>query len=138
MSTHIRTGTGPDNDEQLMATPADASGRRWAMLTLLSLAELLGMSLWFVASAVAPHLEARWALNDVQAGWLTTTVQLGFVAGTAFAAILNLADILPARRYMALSALAGALANASLLVAPGFGLALVGRFLVGFFLAGVY
>jgi len=108
------------------------------MLAFLSLAELLGMSLWFVASAVAPHLEARWALNDVQAGWLTMTVQLGFVAGTAFAAILNLADILPARRYMALSALAGALANASLMVAPGFGAALVGRFLVGFFLAGVY
>jgi MFS family permease len=108
------------------------------MLSLLSLAELLGMSLWFTASAVAPQLEARWALDAVQAGWLTTTVQLGFVAGTAFAAVLNLADILPARRYMALSALAGALANASLLVAPGFAAALVGRFFVGFFLAGVY
>jgi MFS family permease len=119
-------------------TRTDSGGRRWAMLALLSLAELLGMSLWFTASAVAPQLEARWALDAVQAGWLTTTVQLGFVAGTAFAAILNLADILPARRYMALSALAGALANASLLVAPGFGVALVGRFLVGFFLAGVY
>ena len=38
-------------------------------------------------------------------------LRLGRRLGTAFAAILNLADILPARRYMALSALAGALAE---------------------------
>jgi hypothetical protein len=30
------------------------------MLALLATAELLGMSLWFAASAVAPHLSARW------------------------------------------------------------------------------
>ncbi len=139
MSTHAAAGTGSaDLEHRTADVPPDSGAWRWGMLALLSLAELLGMSLWFTASAVAPQLEARWALDAVQAGWLTTTVQLGFVAGTAFAAILNLADILPARRYMALSALAGALANASLLVAPGFGIALVGRFLVGFFLAGVY
>lgn len=124
--------------EASLSADAAAGRRRWGMLVLLSLAELLGMSLWFTANAVAPHLEALWGLDAVQAGWLTTTVQLGFVAGTAIAAILNLADILPARRYFALSAIAAALANASLLVAPGFGAALVGRFLVGFFLAGVY
>ncbi len=96
------------------------------------------MSLWFTASATAPQLQALWGLSASQAGWLTTTVQLGFVAGTATAAILNLADIIPARRYFALSAAAGAVANASLLVAPGYVVALAGRFLVGFFLAGVY
>ncbi|MEJ2186203.1 MAG: MFS transporter [Gemmatimonadota bacterium] len=140
MSTHATAGTDPAAGGPPSGDPAaaESGARRWAMLSLLSLAELLGMSLWFTASAVAPQLEARWALDAVQAGWLTTTVQLGFVAGTAFAAVLNLADILPARRYMALSALAGALANASLLVAPGFAAALVGRFFVGFFLAGVY
>lgn len=96
------------------------------------------MSLWFTASAVAPQLQAMWDLSGQQAGLLTTTVQLGFVAGTAVAAALNLADVIPARPYFAVSALLGALVNALLVVAPGYETALVLRFLTGFFLAGVY
>ena len=111
---------------------------RWTVLALLSGAELLGMSLWFTASAVSPQLAELWGLTASEAGWLTTTVQLGFVAGTAFAAALNLADLLPDRPYFAASALLGAAANASILLAPGYEGALVLRFLTGFFLAGVY
>src|SRR6266487_2221205 len=85
---------------------------RWRVLALVSLAELLGMSLWFAAAAVAPQLRAQWQLDSIQVGWLTTAVQLGFVAGTACAALLNLADLVPARAYFAVSALLGAVANA--------------------------
>jgi predicted MFS family arabinose efflux permease len=99
-------------------------GRAWCMLALLSAAELLGMSVWFAASAVAPHLRSEWGLSVAQAGWLTTTVQLGVVAGTIVAALLNLADVIPSRRFFAASAVLAGLANASLLVAGGFGLAL--------------
>ena len=67
------------------------------MLVLLGLAEALGMSLWFAGNAVAPELQERWQLTAGQVGWLTTSVQLGFVAGTAAIAVLNLADILAAR-----------------------------------------
>jgi MFS family permease len=116
--------------------PPDA--RRWRILALLASAELLGMSLWFTASAAAPELRALWGLGEQQAGWLTAVVQLGFVAGTAVAALLNLADVVPSRPYFALSALSGALANALLVAAPGYEAALVLRFLTGFFLAGVY
>jgi MFS family permease len=108
------------------------------MLALLSMAELLGMSLWFTASAVSPQLSELWSLSTAQAGWLTTTVQLGFVAGTALAALLNLADVIPSRRYFAGAALLAAGANAALLVAPGYAVALGLRFLTGLFLAGVY
>jgi MFS family permease len=111
---------------------------RWRMLALLSVAELLGMSLWLVASAVAPQLAVRWGLSASEEGWLSTSVQLGFVAGTALAAVLNLADILPARWYFAGAAIAGAAANALLVVAPGFHAALACRFVTGAFLAGVY
>lgn len=65
-------------------------------------------------------------------------MQLGFVAGTAAAAVLNLADLVPARSYFALSALAAAACNAALLAAHGFEPALISRFGTGFFLAGVY
>jgi len=65
-------------------------------------------------------------------------VQLGFVAGTALAAALNLADLIPSQRYFAGAAVLAAASNAALLATPGFETALACRFLVGFFLAGVY
>jgi MFS family permease len=111
---------------------------RWRILTLLALAEVLGMSLWFSASAVSGRFQEMWSLSPSETGWLTTTVQLGFVVGTAGAAVLNLADLLPARSYFAASAVLGAAANALLVAAPSFGAALLCRFFTGFFLAGVY
>lgn len=96
------------------------------------------MSLWFTASALAPALREQWGLSAQQAGWLTTAVQLGFVAGTAFAATLNIPDLVASRTLFACCALAAAAANAALLAAPGFGFVILTRFLVGFFLAGVY
>ena len=108
------------------------------MLAMLAGAELLGMSLWFAASAVAPQLQAKWSLTISQTGWLTSSVQLGFVIGTAAAALLNLADIVPARRLFALSAVGGAVANAALLAAPSYRVALLCRALTGLCLAGVY
>lgn len=79
---------GSDHDSQ----PAG----RWRILLLLSAAQLGGISLWFTASGAAAQLQALWSLDTQQTGWLTVVVQLGFVGGTALAAILNLADgVLP-------------------------------------------
>ena len=96
------------------------------------------MSLWFAGNAVAPQLAERWQLTGGQVGWLTTSVQLGFVAGTAVIAVLNLADVLASRTLFTISVLAGATVNAALLAADGFASAIVTRFLCGFCLAGVY
>ncbi len=121
------------------APPADDTHpRRWRTLALLAVAELLGMSLWFAASAVSPQYRALWGLTADQAGWLTTVVNLGFVLGTALSALLNVADVVPARRLFALSAVAGAAVNALVLTADGYGAALVWRLLTGVCLAGVY
>ena len=115
-----------------------ADSGKWRALALLGSAELLGMSLWFSASAVSPQLAGRWGLSAAEAGWLTTVVQLGFVAGTAVAATLNLADIVRSRTLFAVAALAGAAVNAAVLAADGYQAALALRFLTGFCLAGVY
>lgn len=104
----------------------------------MSSAMLLSLSAWMTATAVAPELQARWSLSPGQVGLLTTTVQLGFVVGTAVAAVLNLADTVPARTLFAGSAALAALANAALLIVPGYATALIARFLTGAFLAGVY
>jgi MFS family permease len=111
---------------------------RWRILSLLGVSQLLGMSLWFTASATAAQLAALWGVDSATAASLTTAVQIGFVAGTAVAAVLNLADLVPARTYVAASAVLAAAANAALLFAAGPDAALVSRFFTGFFLAGVY
>ena len=119
--------------------PIPESSRRWRTLALLAAAELLGMSLWFSASAVVPALRREWQLTDSSAAWLTLAVQLGFVAGTLVSALGNLPDVLSARRLFALSAALGAAANAAFAVfarGPEVGVPL--RFATGFCLAGVY
>ena len=108
------------------------------MLGVVTLAELLGMSLWFAASAVSGQYAAQWSLSTGEAAWLTTIVQLGFVAGTAISALLNLADLVPARLLFACCAMVGAIANSMLLTADGLSGALAWRFVTGLALAGVY
>ena len=110
----------------------------WGMVALLACAELLGMSVWFAGNAAGPQLSLRWGLDGPHLGWLTTAVQLGFVAGTACAALLNLADLWPSRVYFAAAALLAGIANLALDTAPDYGTALATRFLTGCFLAGVY
>jgi len=117
---------------------ADTYSTRWRVLALLGFAELFGMSLWFAASAVSPQLRAIWGLTTAETAWLTTIVQLGFVCGTAVAAVLNLPDLIPAGRLFSGAAFLGAAVNAAILAAPGYRSALMLRFLTGFFLAGVY
>ena len=128
------TGSGAASQQPA----ADTHPARWRILALLATAELLGMSLWFAASAVSSQYRLLWDLSASEAAWLTTVVQLGFVTGTAVSALLNLADVVPARRLFALSALAGAVANALVLTADGLGAALLWRFVTGACLAGVY
>jgi MFS family permease len=97
------------------------------------------MSLWFSGSAVVPALSKEWHLSDSEISWISIAVQLGFVAGTLISAILNLSDIISARHLVAVSAVAGAITNASFgLYAnkPLPGIAL--RFITGVCLAGVY
>lgn len=118
---------------------ADEGAGRWRALVLLATAELLGMSLWFSASAVAPALQSEWHLSESGASWLTLAVQLGFVAGTLASALLNLPDVLSARRLFAVSSFAGATTGALFaLVAEGFAVGVALRFMTGVFLAGVY
>ena len=117
-----------------MSTP-----NKWRALTLLSIAELFGMALWFSGSAVVPALSQEWKLSSSEVSWLANAVQLGFVAGTLLSATLNLADIITTRHLFAVSALLGALTNAFFgLYAHQPETAIALRFLTGVCLAGVY
>ena len=71
------------------------------MLALVALAEFLGMTLWFSATAAAPRISAEFALTAGRRAWLTMAVQGGFVIGTLISAALNMADVFNARRLFA-------------------------------------
>lgn len=112
---------------------------KWPTLIALSAAALLAMGVWFSASAVVPALTEAWSLDDSGRAWLTMSVQIGFVVGALGAALLNLADRIPARLLFTVSALLAGLATALIpVLARGLGIALPLRFLTGVFLAGVY
>lgn len=113
--------------------------KKWQVLYLLALAELLALAVWFSASAVVPILTVEWSLGDSGRAWLTNSVQIGFVVGALFSTLLNLADRLPAKWLMSASAIfAGIFTAAIAIFANGLATALVFRFLTGFVLAGVY
>jgi MFS family permease len=108
------------------------------MLGVVSLAQFLGMTLWFSATAVTPLLIDHFNIAPSHAAWLTMAVQAGFVAGTLLSAVSNIADILNARVLMFIGSLVGACANASVLLAPN-GIAVIAlRFVTGMSLALVY
>ncbi|NCP88410.1 MAG: MFS transporter [Anaerolineae bacterium CG_4_9_14_3_um_filter_57_17] len=112
---------------------------KWRTLILLSIAELLGMSVWFSASAVVPVLTQAWSLDESGRAWLTMSVQVGFVVGAFGSALFNLSDLIPAHRLFTASALLAALSTAMIpWFASSLAPALVFRFLTGLFLAGVY
>ena len=123
-----------------MTPPADPQdARKWRILTLLALAELLALAVWFSASAVVPILTREWGLGNSGQAWLTMSVQIGFVVGALFSTLLNLADRLPAKWMMSGSTLLAAASTAGIaLFADGLTLAIILRFMTGFFLAGVY
>lgn len=108
------------------------------MLAVVSLAQFLGMTLWFSATAITPSLIAEFSIPPGRAAWLTMAVQAGFVAGTLLSAIANLADILNARVLMFIGSVVGALANAAVVVAPGSTAVIALRFVTGASLALVY
>src|SRR5690349_24474803 len=86
------------------------SARR--QLVWLSLAMFLGMTLWFSATAANAQIVRELALTPAETAWLTMAVQGGFVIGTLASALLNLPDVINARRLFNIGCIVGALANA--------------------------
>ncbi len=112
---------------------------RWRVLLLLGAGELLAMSPWFSASAVAPLITPALALHGLDLPLLTIAVQLGFVLGALLIAVTGAADVLPARALFLAGALAAAAANLGFAyLSTDVSTALAFRFLTGLALAGVY
>lgn len=114
------------------------TGERFTMLALICVGVICSMTPWFSATAVLPELRAMWNLSPGMSAVLTNGVQAGFVVGALGMSFINLADIVPPIRLMAIgAALAGLFTFLVVIVGSAEG-AMVLRFLTGFSLALVY
>jgi len=106
---------------------------------LIALVQVLGLSVWFSATAAVPSLRAEWGIGSTAAVWLTASVQIGFVAGAVTSAVFTLADRVTPQYLLTANALCAATCTAVLAVfVNGLAAAIPLRFLTGMFLAGVY
>jgi len=109
------------------------------ILPVIALSQFAGTSLWFAINAVMPDLQRSAGLPDAAVGWLTSAVQLGFIAGTLVFAVLSIADrFSPRLVFLACSLLGAALGVLSVLLPTVVPVLLVLRFLTGVCLAGIY
>jgi MFS family permease len=108
------------------------------MLAVVALSEVMGMTLWFSATAAAPAIAREFALDTATLAWLTMAVQGGFVVGTLLTAVTNLADAINARRLFGMGCVLGAAANAAIVFAPSTAAIIALRFCTGAALAWVY
>jgi MFS family permease len=109
------------------------------ILPVIIASQFMGTSLWFAGNAVLGDLQRQWGLDAGALGYMTSAVQLGFIAGTLVFAFFAVSDRYSPRRVFFSCSLLGALANLGPYLMPGgFESLLVSRFLTGFFLAGIY
>ncbi len=107
------------------------------ILPLIVIAQFAGTSLWFAGNAIVGDLRSEG--NELSVGWITSMVQLGFIAGTLCYAIFSLPDRFNPSKVFFISSLLAAGSNLCVLWFAGseISTALL-RFLTGFFLAGIY
>jgi len=111
------------------------AGRPRRILPVIVVSQFAGGSLWFAGNAVLDALP----LPAAALGYITSAVQIGFIAGTLVFAFFALSDLFSPRILFFVCSLAGALFNlASLAFGDSFVAWLSLRFATGFFLAGIY
>jgi len=109
------------------------------ILPVIILSQFAGTSLWFAGNAVIGDLQTEWGLLPSSLGYVTSSVQLGFIAGTLFFAFFLISDRFSPRLVFFISSMLGAAANLGIFfLSDGLQSLLIFRFITGFFLAGIY
>jgi MFS family permease len=107
-------------------------------LILIVIAQFLGTSLWFAGNAAASEWEGILGREGI-VPMLTSVVQFGFIIGTFLYALWSIPDRFSPSEVFFFSAIFASLSNLAILIFPlSYGSLLAFRFLVGFFLAGIY
>lgn len=107
-------------------------------MILIVIAQFLGTSLWFAGNAVAPEISQLLDLPGILAS-ITSVVQFGFILGTLVFAIFSVPDRFSPSDVFFFSSILAACSNLLIIILPmQLTIVLACRFMVGFFLAGIY
>ena len=111
---------------------------KW-VLPIIVISQFCCTSLWFAGNGVMNDLVNAFQLNATALGYLTSSVQLGFIAGTLIFALLTIADRYSPSKVFFVCAIIGSLFNLGVIIENNTVFSLLSfRFLTGFFLAGIY
>ena len=109
------------------------------ILITIVISQFFCTSLWFAGNAIMPEIVANLHLENSFLAHLTSAIQLGFITGTLTFAILTISDRFSPSLVFLISAILAGIFN---LVISFEGInsfnILIFRFLIGFFLAGIY
>jgi MFS family permease len=103
------------------------------------LAQLFCTSLWFAGNAIAPELKTAFSMETAATGWLTSSVQFGFILGTLLFAILKVSDRFSPSYVFMICGLIAATANFMItMLNANIAMLFTLRSLTGLCLAGIY
>ena len=108
------------------------------VLPVIVVSQFAGTSLWFAGNAILPGLQETMHIGPEALGWMTSSIQLGFITGTLLFAWLALPDRFSPRLIFLACSLAGGVFNLGILAAGSLTPILALRFLCGLCLAGIY
>jgi MFS family permease len=109
------------------------------ILPIIVFSQFCCTSLWFAGNAVMSDLIVHFNLHDSAIGHLTSAVQLGFISGTLFFAIMSIADRFSPSKVFFVCAVLAAVFNLGISWNENsLATFLTFRIGTGFFLAGIY
>lgn len=109
------------------------------ILPVIVLSQFFCTSLWFAGNAVIGDMAKEFHLQPGFLAYLSSAVQLGFIAGTLVFALLSISDRFSPSKVFFACAMIGAIINLGVAIAGISPLTLLTfRLVTGFFLAGIY
>lgn len=109
------------------------------VLPIIIFSQFCCTSLWFAGNSIIDDLILFFNLNTESLGYISSSVQFGFIIGTFVFALLTLSDRFSPSRVFFICSIFGALFNLGLLYSNNTIITLLlFRFLTGFCLAGIY
>jgi len=109
------------------------------ILPAIVFSQFAGTSLWFAGNAIIADLQTAIGVGIDDIGIVTSAIQLGFITGTLFFALLSISDRYSPRKLFLVCSVLGAISNLLIyFIAYNLFSLLVLRFITGFFLTGIY
>lgn len=116
-----------------------AFSTKWSSVTLITISQVLSLSLWFSATAIIPSIIQNIPLTDFQSSLLSSSVTIGFIVGTIASSVFGLADKLNAKSFFIFSTFIAGLANYGIIFSDPTNYSIIFlRIITGLAMAGIY